>query len=147
MVHLRFKPLWLYVDAVREFCSFFARATFDDREVGQRVGLVVHELVENAIRYGNDAELELRVEHWESELGVVVANTTTEERADELGRIFRILHEMDPENAYVDAVKASASRPAGLSGIGLARVRHEGRVSLELAREPGRVTVTARGPL
>jgi hypothetical protein len=27
LVQLRFKPLWLYVDAVREFCGFFARAS------------------------------------------------------------------------------------------------------------------------
>jgi len=30
LVQVRFKPLWLYVDAVREFCGFFARATFEN---------------------------------------------------------------------------------------------------------------------
>jgi hypothetical protein len=41
MVQLRFRPLWLYVDEVREFCGFFARATFGADTVGERVGLVV----------------------------------------------------------------------------------------------------------
>ena len=147
IVHLRFKPLWLYVDALREFCGFFARATFKDRDLGQRVALVVHELVENAIRYGDDIELELQVERHAAGMAVSVTNTTSEEQAEMLTEAFKQLEGTDPANAYLEAVRASVEKPATVSGLGLPRIRHEGQVELALTRGPGRVTVTAAGSL
>jgi hypothetical protein len=145
IVHLRFKPLWLYVDAVREFCGFFARATFENDDLGERVSIVVHELVENAIRYGDDKDLELRIERGPSEILVRVANTASEERADHLKKVFASFSGRPPAEAYIEALKRAATLPAAQSGLGLARVRHEGKVDLDLSLSPGRVCVTARG--
>ncbi len=145
LVELRFKPLWLYVDEVREFCGFFARATFDDAAVGDRVGLVVHELIENAIRYGDEKELELRLERTEGSVVIRVANTTSEERAKRLAAVFSEMMSVSPGDAYARALQSAASRPSIESGLGLPRVRCEGQVELELDIEPGRVCITARG--
>ncbi|HEX4477021.1 MAG TPA: hypothetical protein VH142_18150 [Polyangiaceae bacterium] len=145
LVQLRFKPLWLYVDTVREFCGFFAKATFDDDAIGERVAVVVHELVENAIRYGNDKELELRIERGVTEVLVRVANTTSDEQAENLKRTFAELHRVSAAEAYVQALKRAATLPETQSGLGLARIRHEGRVNLDLSITPGRVCITARG--
>lgn len=147
LVQLRFQPLWLYVDAVRDFCGFFARATFDDGAVGDRVGLVVHELVENAIRYGDDAELEVRVEHHGEAMSVAVTNTTTAQQAERLEAVFEQLATADAGEAYQKAVESSIRGPQETSGIGLPRVRFEGQVELSLCRSPGRVTIVARGAL
>jgi hypothetical protein len=145
LVQLRFKPLWLYVDAVREFCGFFARATFDDPIVGQRVGVIVHELIENAIRYGTDEELELRVEREEESMAITVANTTTNDQADRLRQVLTELNAVEPRDAYFRALSQAAHQPQGMSGLGLPRVRYEGAVSLELELQPRRVCMTARG--
>lgn len=145
LVELRFKPLWLYVDEVREFCGFFARATFDDAAVGDRVGLVVHELIENAIRYGDERELELRLERTVGHVVIRVANTTSDERAQKLSDVFSQLMAVSAGDAYARALQSAASRPSIESGLGLPRIRCEGQVDLELEIEPGRVCITARG--
>jgi hypothetical protein len=145
LVELRFKPLWLYVDEVREFCGFFARATFEDEAVGDRVGLVVHELIENAIRYGDEKELELRMERSEGTVVIRVANTTSDEHARKLAAIFSEMMTVPTADAYARAMQSAASRPSIESGLGLPRIRCEGQVELELEVEPGRVCITARG--
>jgi hypothetical protein len=145
LVQVRFKPLWLYVDAVREFCGFFARATFANDGLGQRVGLIVHELVENALRYGDEKELEVRLERRADEVVIRVANTTNDERARKLRGVFDALAKLSPAEGYTHALQHAASLPATESGLGLPRVRYEGRVDLDLDIAPGRVTITARG--
>jgi len=145
LVQLRFKPLWLYVDAVREFCGFFARTTFDDEGLGQRVGLIVHELIENAVRYGDEKELEVRLERCDGEIVVCVINTTSEERASKLREVFDHLSTLSPAAAYTRALRHAATLPRAESGLGLPRVRYEGNVDLTLDTSPGRVSITARG--
>jgi hypothetical protein len=145
LVQLRFKPLWLYVDAVREFCGFFARTTFEDDGLGQRVGLIVHELIENAVRYGDEQELEVRLERAKDEVLISVVNTTTEERANKLRRIFDDLATLSPATAYARALQHASALPKAESGLGLPRIRYEGNVELELVTLPGRVCITARG--
>lgn len=145
LVQLRFKPLWLYVDAVREFCGFFARTTFDDEGLGQRVGLIVHELIENAVRYGDEQELEVRLERAKHEVIICVVNTTSEERSTKLRRIFEDLASLSPATAYARALQHASSLPKTESGLGLPRIRYEGNVELELETSPGRVCITARG--
>ncbi|HEX4340437.1 MAG TPA: hypothetical protein VH062_31225 [Polyangiaceae bacterium] len=145
LVQLRFKPLWLYVDAVREFCGFFARATFEDEGLGQRVGLIVHELLENAVRYGDEKELEVRIEKTGGSIIISVENTTTDDKAVKLRAVFDELASQTPVAAYNRALAHAASLPATESGLGLPRVRYEGQVELELSTSPGRVSITARG--
>jgi hypothetical protein len=145
LVQLRFKPLWLYVDAVREFCGFFARTTFDDEGLGQRVGLIVHELIENAVRYGDEQELEVRLERAKHEVIISVVNTTSDERATKLRRIFDDLAALPPATAYARALEHASSLPTTESGLGLPRIRYEGNVELALETSPGKVCITARG--
>ncbi|HMI94142.1 MAG TPA: DUF6272 family protein [Polyangiales bacterium] len=145
MVQLRFRPLWLYVDEVRDFCGFFARATFAADTIGERVGLVVHELVENAIRYGDERDLELSLERSGDRISISVANTTSDDRAVGLRERLAELAAMSPEQAYTHAMEQSVMKPVTQSGLGLARIRYEGQCDIELQMSPGRVRVTARG--
>lgn len=145
LVQLRFKPLWLYVDKVREFCDFFARASFEDVTLGERVGLVVHELVENAVKYGDDQELELHIERNKSDVVVCVTNTATPDRAVRLERSFGDLMQFSPEVAYAEALRAAPSLPPSESRLGLPRIRFEARFEVSLQSSPGRVSITARG--
>ncbi len=145
LVQLRFKPLWLYVDALRDFCGFFAKSSFEDERLGQRVGLVVHELVENAIRYGDEGELELRIERNGASVSVLVANTATDDRAARLREVFQNLTSQSPVDAYQTALQRAPRLPQTESGLGLPRVRYEGQVELSLDTTPGRVCIIAQG--
>jgi len=69
--------------------DFFARTTFEDDGLGQRVGLIVHELIENAVRYGDEKELEVRLERTGDEVLICVVNTTTDERASKAAQGLR----------------------------------------------------------
>jgi signal transduction histidine kinase len=143
-VNLRFKPLNLYADAVREFCSSFARATFEEPGLGERVRLVVHELVENAIKYGDD-ELELRIECSDADVVIRVTNTASEARSKSLRQTFEALMRIPAHEAYAEALRAAASLPHTEAKVGLSRIRYEGQVDLHLDLSPGKVSVTARG--
>jgi hypothetical protein len=131
------------VDAVREFCGFFARATFGREELGDRIGLVVHELVENAVRYGDDNELELKIERTGDEVAVSVANTVSDGDDRNLKERFDEITRLPPREAYIAAMQRAATLPEGQSGLGLARIRFEGQVEISLSITPGRVCVTA----
>ena len=109
------------------------------------MGIVVHELVENAVRYGDEQELELMIERNDTEIVVRVANTANPARAERLRRIFDELQQHTPGDGYARALKHAASLPNTESGLGLPRIRYEGHVELELDVSPGRVSITARG--
>jgi len=143
LVQLRFKPVWLYADYVRDFCGFFARSSFDDDALAQRIGVIVQELIENAVRHGDEEELELSIECKGGALVVCVTNTTTEDRAERLKKVLDELAAVSPAEAYERALRQAGS--PGETGLGLPRVRYEGRVDLELQTCPGRVAIIARG--
>jgi hypothetical protein len=146
-VHLRFQPFWRYIDGIREFCGFFTRTTFEDPALGQRVGLVIHELVENAIRYGDstkNAELDVFLFSDEQTIEVSVGNSTTPEQIRALEAAFAQLAGRSPEEAFLEAMGRASSKPDG-GGLGLPRVQFEGRVELSLALFSDRVRVHARG--
>jgi hypothetical protein len=145
LVQLRLKPIQLYADTIREFCGFLARA--GDDELAQRVALIVDELVENAVRHGDDQELELLIERRTDAVIVRVTNTTSSDRAQKLRRAFDEQANYSPVEAYERALRHAAALPWSETGLGFPRVRYEGKVDLELRTYPGRVAITARGPL
>jgi hypothetical protein len=144
LVMLQFKPLWDYIDEVRDFCSGFVRRSFGDDEVGQGVGMIVHELVENAIRYGDEKELMLRIERSDDSIVVCVANTTTNEGGLRLRQVMQELEDLSPSEAFARALRRSTSLPAKESGLGLPRILHEGKAELQVDIAPGRVSIMAR---
>ena len=151
LVQLRFKPLWRYVDQVREFCGAFAESTFEDDALGHRVRLTVHELIENAIKYSpqNDrASLGLSIECTDSSVEIRVTNTAQPEHAGRLRQALAALRELEPEAAYAKAMRRALTLPENESGLGLARIQHEASMSLSVEiDEAGRVQVVARGSL
>jgi len=115
----------------------------EDDELGQRVGLVVHELLENAVRYGDEQELELRLEKREKEIVICVVNTTTDDRALRLRALVDELKARRPprptrEPCSTPWVALHGERPRS------ARVRYVGQVELFLT-VTRQVTITARG--
>lgn len=144
---LSFPPEWDRLDVVRESCGFFARATYDDVIVGQRVGLVVHELIENAIRYSppGQSRVEIDVESEREHFQVSVTNPSTGDHAERLLASVSELDIDDPKEAYLSAMRRSMSHPMSERGIGLARVAYEAEVKLKADFAHGRMRIVASG--
>jgi hypothetical protein len=150
IVQLRLRPMWRHVDGIRRFCDTFTAASFEDMSLGERVGIVIHELTENAIKYsrtGDSAELELLIRRDGEEIEIVVANSPAPEHVAVLRTAFDTLVAAPAEEAYLAAMRRARSLPDGQSGLGLARIRHDCGVELSLSIEDDLARITAKGKL
>ncbi|HQP33630.1 MAG TPA: ATP-binding protein [Polyangiaceae bacterium] len=149
IVHIRLRPLWAYVDGIREFARFFCSTTFDEG-VADRAQLVIHEMLENAVKYSSreSDEVELAIRSDGGSIDITVANQPTPDSLELLRSEFASLSERDAETAYVEAMSRATQLPSGVSRLGLARIRFEGRFELSLTEEKdGRIRVTASGKI
>lgn len=150
LVHVRLRPLWAYIDGMREFCAFFCETTFEREKLADRVRLVIHELLENAVKYSASEwnEIEVSIRTTGSTYEIRVSNYPDEASGKWLLEELARLREMDPEAAYQAALVRAATAPAGQSRLGLARIRFEGNVDLSAEQnEDGQICVTAKGEL
>ena len=107
----------------------------EDEDAIFRVAMTAHELLENAAKYASDGKARLELTVTPRDEGaivrVVVTNNSTQEHIAELGHYFSLMR----LNA-----KAGA-----LSRLGLARVRAEGEMEIEVDVVGERVKVVASG--
>jgi hypothetical protein len=126
-----------FVSVVRRFVE----ATFDrllgDPDAVFRVAMTAHELMENAAKYslGSKALLRVSFQH-EGDHGAVslyLANETTANHIERLReRINALASAPDPFAHYQRLMKLTARSASEESGLGLARIRAEGEMSLGL---------------
>lgn len=152
LVLMRFRPVWTYIDGVREFCRFFCDTTFQATDLAERASVVIQETLENAVKYstgGDDAELELRIESQGATIEFSVSSLPDPSHLHRLREELTSMAAQTPEEAYVAAfLRVAAADPGAASRLGLARIRHEGRAELSLQEEPGgRIRITATGTL
>jgi hypothetical protein len=151
LVLMRFRPVWTYIDGIREFCRFFCETTFQGADLADRASVVIQETLENAVKYSTDgdaAELELRIESHGEKIEFSVASLPDPLHLSTLRDELSSIATQTPEEAYVAAFLRAAQEPGAASRLGLARIRHEGRAELSLQEEPGgRIRITATGTL
>lgn len=137
---------WQYIRPTVEFARVsVAIRTSEDQ--GDRIALILHELLENAVKYGGlgeDIRLELRLRLF-SGFQIRVSNRAVATRVSLLRNEVERLGSMPPPTAFAEALKRAGSLPEGASMIGLSRITHEGRVQIEVLFDQRRVTVIARG--
>lgn len=112
--------------------------------VAERIALASNELIENAIRYGSVAQevgytLELQGDYVE----VAVSNKTVAARIEMLNEHVRRL-ERNAESVYSAEIGRSLGTGGRRSMLGLARIRHEGGMTLHVGSNGTEVTVRAR---
>jgi two-component sensor histidine kinase len=147
---LALRPSIELVSVVRRFVQDLCRQLSCDRDTAVRAGLTAHELLENAIRHTESGQATLRLELLPATEGhtllIKMSNEATEEATRGLEALFADMRDTDPAEHYEARMRQTAKRAEG-SGLGLARIRVEAKMDLELSIEPGVVTIWARTPV
>ena len=147
VLFLRMEPPWVFIDDIRRFVESFCAAACPGAGREEQLALATHELVQNAITNGTSRAIELRlaVDERAARVSVSVTNGCAPSAVERLReRLARIYLDQDPLTAYVRTMGEDLS---GRGGLGLARVRFEAGLELDLSEDDDRVTVHASGPL
>jgi hypothetical protein len=151
LVFMRFRPAWAYIEGIREFARFFCETTFKEPELAERARMVIQETLENAVKYsteGKHSELELSISRDHEHLEISVASLPDPAHYGTLKRQLSEIQDDEPEEAYIKAFERAALNPDKSAQLGLARIRYEGGVELQLRDEDGgRIRIVARGKL
>jgi hypothetical protein len=125
------------------FINTYAKGRFS-LSLAERVTLASTELLDNAVRYGSLArDYSYRLEADVGQVAVSVINTTVRARVDMLSAQLKRL-ETAPEQVYASELERSLVQSGGRrSMLGLARIRHEADMRIELATSGNEVTVRA----
>jgi hypothetical protein len=147
-LRLSFRPTTTLITSTRRFAGDILGSVLRDPDSASRISLVIHELLENTLKYSTDGQALLNVTVSSEQGGrrsieVTARNRATPEQAEDLGRrIDALASAPDPMELYVAMMRESAQRSG--SGLGLARIRVEGEMQLSCALEGDAVVVSAR---
>ncbi|HXT96200.1 MAG TPA: hypothetical protein VN853_07860 [Polyangia bacterium] len=121
----------------------------DDEDAVFRVAMTAHELLENAAKYASDGKARLEVEVSprgdDAVVRVVVTNTSTQEHIDNLGACYAEMNAESDAMAHYFTLMRRNARVGAVSRLGLARVRAEGEMEIEVDINGPTVKVVASG--
>jgi len=154
---LQFRPSASLIQIIRRFVSDFYEGMLEDPDAVSRVALATHELLENAVKYSADGATALSItlepapdasrgepSAEGSELAIRLSNRAGEEHIEALRELFEEMeHYPDPFDHYQAVLERGARRKSG-SGLGIARVRAEGEMSMSYRIEGDGVCIVAR---
>ena len=121
----------------------------DDEDAIFRVAMTAHELLENAAKYASDGKARLELSVTPRDEGaivrVVVTNNSTQEHIAELGACYAEMNAAKDAMAHYFSLMRMNAKAGALSRLGLARVRAEGEMDIEVDVEGERVKIVASG--
>ncbi|MDD9947290.1 MAG: ATP-binding protein [Myxococcales bacterium] len=151
LVYIRLRPVWTYIDGIRDFTGFFCDHTFSEPKLAQRARVVMQETLENAIKYslrGPESELEVAIHSTGDSLQISVSSTPDPQHLERLRSELTTMADKEPKQAYLDAFARAATSPEASAQLGLARICFEGEAELRLEeQENGRIRLTATGAI
>lgn len=148
---LSFSPDVAVVSAVRRFVMDFYRVLGIDEPAIGNLGLATQELTENAIKFSSDGEPRLRIElatfgdH--SMLTVRTQNRASPGNLLVLEKVFQDLRTASDPRAHYHAQLRKASSGGNPHCVGLARIRSDAGMMLELTVTGDVVFIEARARL
>ena len=121
----------------------------EDEDAIFRVEMTAHELLENAAKYASDgqARLEVSVSPRGSDavVRVTVTNNSTPEHIGQLGQCYAEMNAARDAMAHYFSLMRENAKAGVVSRLGLARVRAEGEMELEVVITGHAVKVVASG--
>jgi hypothetical protein len=147
-LELRLDTHPLLVSPARRFVEEALEKASTDADFVSRVAMTAHELLENAAKYSHDGKADLAVimparSGTSRQLMLRLSNTASPLHLERLRTMFAQLDGCsDPLIFYLDLMRRNAHETAN-SGLGLARIRAEGEMSLALTVDGERVTIVA----
>ena len=148
------KPEWEEIQRVRDECHDHLRGMHLSGETTDAVTMVINELLENALKYGNydnpDARITYKLLIDKNNIIMEVTNPIF----DDDDTNFRLLDKtiqwirgyQNPFEAYVEKLREVSIRPIDNreSGIGLVRAAYEGQSIIDFyIRDDNRISVSA----
>lgn len=135
------KPNWEEIEEVRNSSSEFFRSHGFSGDAVNALTMVISELIENGIKYGNfkvpENKVILTIHIGSRVVTVEVVNPVDETAHDHLKRLDRTIQWIrgyqDPFQAYTERIRAVSKRPLRdkESGLGLVRIAYEGKSILD----------------
>ncbi|GEJ56503.1 ATP-binding protein [Anaeromyxobacter diazotrophicus] len=146
LLFLRMCPVWVFVDEVRHFVESFCACAGVSPERESQLALATHELMQNAITHSTSACIELRlaIDAGRDAVEVSLTNDCSPGAPEALRSRLAALQAEPPLASYLHTMAAD---PRARGGLGLARVRYEAQLELDVTTEAGRLTVKAFGQL
>jgi two-component sensor histidine kinase len=134
-VVVRFSPQWERIEPLRQYVVAMAGGSGD--KVADRVGIVLQELLENAVKYGDalgHIEVELAVSSLRKQAEIRVANRAQASRIALLKKEYEAIRGggETANAAFARALQRLQRLPQGTTMLGLARIAMESDLMLEI---------------
>ena len=147
-IRFDYRPRMRLIASTRILVADLCEQLLDDADATSRVAMAAHELMENVAKYSSggegSVEVELSQRNGENYVQVSTKNRASLEQRETLQHLVAELRRAVDPIAYYDAVIAKSVRTKG-SGLGLARIRAEGKMDVDLSIEGDEVTISAQG--
>jgi two-component sensor histidine kinase len=144
-VDLTLRPTWDLIPAVRTFVEQALAPVIKDADLGYRLSMATHELLENAVKYATKptATLSVSVGGGPHHATITLSNEADQAHIDDLHVLFaEMTAAADPIVYYCELMRRYAGQ-RHVSRLGLARIQAEGEMRLSLTTNAGRVTIKA----
>lgn len=138
---VQFLPSWGEIEPLRAYVESCARN--QTVALSERTGMVVQELLENAVKYGDpgtSVELRVSMSPGRKAIEIVVSNRAHPSRVTLLQKEFERI-DAAPKDAFNTALQRLPKLPPGTSMLGLSRIAAEASIRLKVERDI--VTVAA----
>ncbi len=144
---LVFHPSVPLITLVRRFVSDFYSQVVAEADTAGRLALATHELLENSAKYVSGGETALRIA-LDRDAGAVLVRTRNRANPARIAVLRKTFEEIaaapDSTEYFKTVLRRSSLEPVG-SGLGLARIRSEGDMVLQLVVTGDEVEIHARG--
>jgi hypothetical protein len=144
-LEMSFRPTIQIITIVRRSVMSLYERVLGDSDMSARVGLATHELLENVLRHslGGDTTLQIRTtQDQPARVIIETKNRAGQESIETLKAHAAAMAACDPMDYYASVMSACALRDDD-GGLGLARIRAEAEMSLDVQTDGESVHIIA----